>query len=157
MARVHLLVSAAGHDNASSNDRFSMSLIPFTMSQADGCLITITFMRVPPELLHYLVAKVVDDLHGYPSGGRFVKGARCVAVECCPSFFVDFRLERTTHLIKHAAEGLGGLMAIFCQPPTVSALPTNRELCTLEGNASLPFESTSESVFYLVHDRLIAG
>jgi len=44
------------------------------MSQAHGCLITITFMRVPPESLHYLVAKVVDDLNGYPSKRRFVKG-----------------------------------------------------------------------------------
>src|ERR1700745_1475661 len=78
------------------HDRFSMSLIPFTMSHAHGCLITITFM---PTLRNPSLSRRQggDGLHGYPPGGRFVKGARCVAVECCPSLFVDFRLARTTH------------------------------------------------------------
>jgi len=42
---------------------------------------------------HDFVAEMVDHLDCNAAGGRLVKGARCIAVQRFPGFFVDLGLE----------------------------------------------------------------
>ena len=74
-------------------------------------------MRSHPEHFHHFISQMIDHLHCYPPCFGLVKRARCVAVQCCPGFFIDLDfkgcLEGLVRIVRAQKVGVANKEAFF--------------------------------------------